>query len=66
MRRSPFLDPDIKPGHPTVPSIPVAVGYDESGRISKIALVPAVSGTVISRCGKKYVLMPNGSQRRIE
>jgi len=60
-----FGDPLAKKGYPEKPSIAVAVGYDDRGKINKIGYVPFEPGRIIERCGRKYRLEKNGSQTRI-
>jgi hypothetical protein len=45
----------------------IALGYlrNEKGDIDRIRLVPFQPGSTIDRCGHRYLIMENGSQKRI-
>jgi hypothetical protein len=49
---------------PSKPSIPVAMRH-RNGR-TEIAMVEFVPGMQIERCGKRYVVDKNGTQRRMK
>jgi len=49
---------------PPKPAIPVAQRY-RNGKV-EIAMVEFVPGMQIERCGKKYIVDKNGTQRRMK
>jgi hypothetical protein len=48
------------------PQVMTGVIRNKKGEIDRYALTEFVPGKIITRCGRKYQLMPDGSQRKIK